>query len=99
MSGADPPRGWLGHTEVLRCKRQPHQSRAWRHAAGGHSDIDAFVEMQLASPAVVEKAISDVAILLDFAQLEACTDGVNRAGRDEVGVTGAGGNPAQFVFE
>src|SRR5579863_735193 len=39
--------------------------------------------MKLARAAVIVEPISDVGMLLDFAQREAAADGVDRAGRDE----------------
>ena len=51
--------------------------------------------MKLARASVIVKPISDVGVLLDFAQGKAAADSVDRAGRDEKRIAGLNLDPVQ----
>src|ERR1700676_2250039 len=56
--------------------------RQWNGSdAGGfsRSHLDGFVQMQFPGPAIVVEAVGDVGVLLDFAQRESSSNGVDRA--------------------
>ena len=86
--------------DKVHIRSRTHEIGVARHVvnrAAGHRDP--LLKMQFARAAVIEQAVGDVRILLDFDHRNACADGVDGIGRNVEEIAGRNLVPHQHILD
>ena len=82
---------------VTKCRDRT--SRSWPLASGTGQDGQRLLNVQFAGAAVIPQPVSDVRVLLDFAQHNPSADGVHGMRRSEVGLSGLHREPIHKLLD